>query len=380
MHHTFNLCRLFGSGLVILLAVLCIGTAAAQTPVAPDLKTEFDRLFDQIVTLRDADLEVPQALYDRYFELQRNLYPIPDERHPGGQLDQAMDGCPGTVITQPPPGQLLNFFDAGQTNNAHNNCAVPRCRAGRDVHYQLVMNHPEWLLISTCGTLYDTYLCVFRDSCCADTTRRVLVNQDAPQICGTNALQAAISACFLMSGTYYITLDGANTGAYGDYQFRVQSVPDSVCEVPRSCTQGYEQHVEAQHPNDGVCESGTFVECGDGYCGEIDRLGDRDVYYFTLTNCAVVTLSAFADDTPGRSGYERGLDPVLRLFSGTACDHPIYTNDNVLTNYTDILGNDARIVTSGGLRAGVYWLEITGNATTGKYEFLITCAPCDGEE
>ncbi|MCX6600276.1 MAG: hypothetical protein NT025_01780 [bacterium] len=376
MHHTFNLCRLIGSGLVALLVVLLVGTASAQTAAAPDLKTEFDRIFAQIVTLSDADLEVPQALYDRYFELQRNLYPIPDERHSGGQLDQGMDGCPGTVITQPPPGQLLNFYDDGQINFMHDNCTYPRCRRGNDVHYQLVMNHPEWLLISTCGSVYDTYLCVFRDSCCADTAARVMVNNNAPQICGTNALQAAISACFLLSGTYYITLDALNSGTTGDYQFRVQSVPDSVCEVPIPCTQDSE-HVEAQHPNDGVCESGTRVECGDGYCGAIDRLGDRDVYYFTLSSCKVVTLSAFADDTRGQSGYNRGLDPALRLFSGPACDHPIYTNDNVGTTYPDdIAGNDARIVTTGELRAGTYWLEITGNTTTGKYEFLITCRPC----
>jgi hypothetical protein len=375
MHRTFNLCRLIGIGLVALM--LFVGTASPQTAAAPDLKTEFDRIFAQIVTLRDTGLEVPQALYDRYFELQQNLYPIPDGRHSGGRLDQAMDGCPGTVITQPPPGQLLDFPDAGQTYTSVNDCHFPRGREGRDVHYQLVLNHPEWLLISTCGSLFDTYLSVFRDSCCADTASRVVFSQDAPEICGPNALQAAISACFLMSGTYYITLDGANPGASGDYQFRVRSIPDSVCEVPIPCTQGYEQHIEAEHPNDGVCESGTLVECGDGYCGAIDRLGDRDVYYFTLSSCAVVTLSAFADDTPARSGYHRGLDPALRLFAGPACDHPIFTNDNVLTNYTDIVGNDARIVTTGGLRAGTYWLEITGKTTTGKYEFLITCTACD---
>jgi len=379
MHHTFQLCRLFRTGLAALCALLFVSAACAQTVVTPDLSAEFDRIFNEIVTLRDAGSEVPAALYDRYFELQRNLYPLPDERHPGGQLDAGTDGCPGTVITQPPPGQLMNFLDNGQTFTAHNNCAYPRCRQGRDVHYQLVMNHPEWLLISTCGSLFDTYLCIFRDSCCADTAARVLFNQDAPLICGPNATQAAISACVLLSGTYYITLDGANAGSNGQYAFSVQSVPDSVCEVPIPCTQGYEQHIEAEHPNEGVCETGTSVECGDGYCGQIDRLGDRDVYYFTLTDCAVVTLSAFADDTPGRSGYHQGLDPVLRLFSGTACDHPIFTNDNVLTSYPDIFGNDARIVTTGGLRAGIYWLEVTGGTTTGKYEFLITCSPCDEE-
>jgi hypothetical protein len=258
-----------------------------------------------------------------------------------------------------------------------NDCTFPRCRSGKDVHYQLVLHHPEWLLISTCGSEYDTYLCIFRDSCCADVASRVLINQDAPQICGANTRQAAISACFLVSGTYYITLDANDPGTTGQYMFDIRSVPDSICEVPIPCTEGYEQHLEGEHVNDGVCESGTLVECGDGYCGAIDRLGDRDVYFFTLSSCSTVTLSAFAHDTPGRSGYHQGLDPVLRLFSGTACDHPIYTNDNV-TGYTDIFGNDARIVT-GPLRPGVYWLEITGDETTGKYEFLITCGPCQEE-
>jgi hypothetical protein len=376
MHHTFKLCRRMGIGLAALLLVMWAGSVAAQSTVNTSVQSEYERLYEQIISLRDSGQDVPHELYDRYFELQRQLYPVPEERYPAGQTDQASDGCPGTTITQPARGTPMNFLDAGQTNNAHNSCAYPSCRQGRDVMYKLVLNHAEWLLISTCGSMFDTYLCVFRDSCCGDTTRRVFFNQDAPELCGRLMLQAAIDTCFLYSGTYYITLDGANAGAYGDYVFRITGRPDRICETPVPCTQGYYQHIESEHPNEGVCETATVVECGDGYCGTIDRLGDRDVYRFTLTQCAVVTLSAFGNDTPGQSGYHQGLNPALRLFSGPACDHPIYTNDNVLNSYPDIQGNDARIVTTGGLRAGSYWLEITGVATTGKYEFLITCGPC----
>ena len=332
MYRTFNLYRLIGTGFVAVALVFCVGFAAAQTATLPgNTQADLDRIYYQIVSLRDADLEVPAELYQQYFALQKILNPVNEYRGREGHLDQAMDGCPGTLITQPAPGTVFSFFDAGQTNNANNNCTYdslyPKswCRRGRDVHYKLVMNHPEFLRISTCGSRFDTYLCIFKDSCCAfdSTLRFASVQDNNGVVCGaTERLTAVLDTCFLMAGTYYITLDGANQGAFGDYQFRITGLPDRPCEAPIPCTQGYFAHSEAQHPNEEVCESAVTVNCGDGYCGVIDRIGDRDVYRFTLTDCAVVTLSAFANDTPARSGYHKGLNPMMRLFAGPACDHP----------------------------------------------------------
>lgn len=374
MQQSYRMYRCFGLGIAIFVA-LCISSVMAQTPSTEASQSEFARLYDEIIAIRESGAEVPSDLYDRYFELQKKLTPIWDSRGSDRPLDEGMDGCPGLLIIQPQPGTPMNYFDAGQTNTRRNDCTFPRCRQGRDVMYKLELNHPEWLEISTCGSEFDTYLCIYRDSCCADTASRIAFNQDAPQICGPRALQAAISRCFLLSGTYFITLDGANTGAYGYYQFRVRSITDSSCfppEPPDSCTAGYFTHVEAEFPNDGVCEASIQVNCEEGYCGIIDRLGDRDVYRFIVPNYYPVVLSLYADDTPNRSGYRQGLDPMLRLFEGPACDHPLYTNDNVNTEYPDISGNDARITTM-LLRPGTYWLEVTGNNSVGPYEFFIHC-------
>jgi hypothetical protein len=381
MYRAFNLYRLIGTCFVTLVLVFGVGMAIAQT-TAPsgNSRADLDRIYQQIVSIRDTDQEVPAELYEQYYAVLKIVDPANAGREHPGHLDQVgMDGCPGTLWEQPPVGQVTNFHDDGETTRLRDDCTYPRCRQSRDVMFRLVVNHPEYLRFSTCGSNFDTYLCIYKDVCCADTALHKVfakVQDNDGVVCGSNIFPAVLDTCLLDTGTYYITLDGSGSGTSGLYVFDIIGLPDEPCP-PLECTEGYYEHIEADHPSDEVCENSVTVNCGDGYCGTIDRLGDRDVYHFTLTSeCTVVTLSAFANDTPGRSGYNGGLNPKMRLFAGPACDHPIYENDDVEGSPPNIFGNDSRIVTMIGLRPGTYWVELTGNASIGKYEFLINCMGC----
>ncbi len=371
-------CR-FGRWLImpVLAAVLLLfgGIAAAEPPDdgSADAATQ---VWEEIQALKQRGEDIPQALYDRYFALNGAEGPAVGPRPEGGGtggLDQGIDGCPGLLITQ--TGSTLNFSDAGQTNDAQNDCTNPPCRTGRDLIYAVDLIRSSWLQISTCGSTFDTYLCIFRNSCLTPGQLPVLVNDDAPGICGGYSLKAAVSACFLEAGRYYIVLDGYNAVAAGHYMFSVREIPDSICgSVPEiACPANFRQHVEGT--DEAPCEFGMTVACEDGICGEIEPRGDLDEFTFSLDACSQVEFSVYADDTPGRSGFGHGLNPTVRLLGAPGCDFPLYVNDNSGGSLPLPVGNDSWLRTL-CLRPGTYWFEIAGNATTGPYEFTIHCTPC----
>lgn len=356
----------FGIG-ILLFPVLAVN---AQTP---DPQAEYARLFEEIETLKAAGGEISAELYEQYFAVEQQLFPSEPDRSRDDQLDEGSNTCPGLRIVQPAVGQPFNFRDTGQTYTRTNNCS--NCRGGRDVFYQLELDRPAWLEISTCGSMFDTYLCVYQGSCCGTGATALFSNDNNPTLCGTNSLKAALSVCFVEAGTYYIVLDGYNIAASGHYALTIRDLPANPCGpiVIPECPADYLRHAEGN--DEDVCVSATMAGCGQGWCGAVDMLGDRDVYRFVLEIPSIVTLSAYANDTPGRSGYTRGLNPRLNLFAGPSCDHAIYANDNFNGTAPNPVGNDSRIVTR-CLSPGVYWAELAGGATSGRYELTIECTPC----
>jgi hypothetical protein len=365
------------AGAVILLLFTLPGAYAQQSPSNPSLEASqaYLQVWNEIQALKQSGSEIPSDLYSRYFALEAEINP-PDNRRgrDGSQIDQGLDGCPGYLVTQPVNGDLT-FDDWGQTDNAHNDCTYPLCRVGKDVVFAVDINHPAWLQITTCGSRFDTYLCIFKDSC-GVAGHRVFYNDDSP-LCGPNSIYAGIDTCFSEPGRYFVVVDGYGVGAWGHYGLHIRTDTTRTCFEPHvdpTCPPTFLTHTETN--DEAVCEYGKSTDCPAGWCGMIDPRGDLDVYQFNVTSCSVVTLSVFANDTPNRTGSGNGLNPTLRLFEGGACDHPLYTNSDVGTQFADITGRDSRIVTTGCLRPGTYWAEVSGDTTVGPYEFTIACTPC----
>jgi hypothetical protein len=302
-----------------------------------------DHLYNLIQEYKKADMEVSEDLYVQFFELQNQLEPenFPNQSDRGA-LDQGTDNCPGYIITQPGSGPWT-WTDYGTTANFANNCTF---RSGRDVVYQISFNHTDSLQITTCGSGFDTYLYIYANACCTGTP--VYVSDDSP-ICGAHSLHSAIRGCFNANTTYYVIVDGFRfASSYGSYQLHISGTGGcGPTEPPQSqCPPNFLVHSESTEEDEGICEFGYTTVCGDRWCGTINAQGDLDVYRITLSTFANLTIRVFGDDTPGHTGYNLGLDPIVNLYPYT-CDGPINTNDNNNGEGPDNSiphGNDSRLV------------------------------------
>ncbi len=375
---------------ITIIAVLGIlpgrtSTALGQTS---NLEIELQNVFDQIEALKAADAEIPAELYNRYFEIEAELNPnFEDEARNTVTLDDEDSTsfrCPGQPLPLPAVGDSLVIGSETYTN-VGDNCACSRrsdgsTRGGRDRVYSILVTEPSRLIIKTCWSSgFDTWLCVYRNSCCNPDS--LVASNDNSTLCGPSSLKSAINQCFEDSGRYYIVVDGYNATATGHFRLAIVNLGADDCgptpEFP--CPEIFTRHEEPEEGVEGVCGQANYVEepCPAGYCGIIEPAYDVDVYSFDLFECSVVTLRVWANDTYGHHGYGKGLDSKLRVFSGYACDHPLYINDNI---GTEVDGepwlDDSQVITT-CLRPGRYWAEVTGrDTTTGDYEFTISCQPC----
>jgi len=367
---------------IILVSCLCLaatGLAQNNQSLQSPEREELWRLFQNIEDLKATNVEVPEALYTRYFELDRLLNPdqYNDREHPN-PLDQLTDLCPGGTVTTPNPAAPYVFGTTGQTNTAANNCSFPNCRFGKDLFFVLEVPTRDSITITTCGSAFDSYLCIFTGACCGQAGSVAYASNDnAPQICGVSTtLQAGISRCF-EAGTYYVCLDGASVAAFGHYNVIVQS-HGNACVPPviePECPDDYSQHEEMEFP-EGCSEYQTTAHCGQGFCGEIGQNGDLDVYSLVISECSrTVTVSVWADDSPGRTGFEGGLNSLLRVWPVT-CEAPLAVNYDFNGSGADPRGTDSRLTIN--LAPGTYIFEVTGeDGTSGPYEMFFGCSPCD---
>ncbi|NUO18349.1 hypothetical protein HUU59_02745 [bacterium] len=344
-----------------------------QTPESQELW----RIFQQIADLKTSEQDVPSSLYEQYYELDRVVNPELYGREEGSQLDQFQDLCPGGVVTGPDSGQTYLFATNGSSQTATNNCSFPSCRIGRDLFLTLDVMYKDSITITTCGSGFDTYLCIFQGACCGQPGSVLFASNDnAPEVCGVaTTLQAGVSRCF-DPGRYYICLDGYGAGAFGNYSFRIQFHGNS-CIPPITepeCPADFEIHEET-FP-EGCDAFANTVNCNQGFCGQIDQSGDLDVYALTVTECArLVTVSVWADDTPGRTGFEGGLNSHLRLWPVT-CEAPLAVNNDFNGGEGSPVGTDSQLQII--LEPGTYFFEISGaESTTGPYEIFVGCSPCE---
>ncbi len=117
--------------------------------------------------------------------------------------------------------------------------------------------------------------------------------------------------------------------------------------------------------------SGGSITCGDTVCGVVDHDGGPDLLNFTVLGfeCKIVTIDAFADDTPGFYPFGLGLNSHLILYDDTTCI-PIIQDDN------DGIGSDARLQVC--LDPGTYRLRVSGftSGTVGPWIIATSCEPC----
>lgn len=372
--------------ILLVAALLTIGVCLAQqtrSQVSPDMVELWD-VYQQIEDLKANNREVPQEMYDRYYELDRRLHPEAYPRIEENPLDDLSDICPGVLVTGPDSGVVWSYTNSGQTTNKANNCSfsladpTSGCRFGRDVFMRLEVLYRDSITISTCGSGFDTYLCVWTGGCCGDPNAvPYAFNDNNPELCGLPLTQqAGIAQCF-EPGIYYICLDGATTAAHGSFRITVTFYGNS-CIYPSNepeCPANFQQHTE-EIPEGCDAYSNTIF-CGEGYCGTIDQAGDLDVYSLTVQGCTRdVTISVYADDTPGRTGFEGGLNSHLRIWPVT-CEAPLSVNNDFNGDLEgEPVGTDSQV--SIMLEPGTYFFEVTGaEATSGPYEIFVSCSPCD---
>ncbi|MCC6476149.1 hypothetical protein IT157_03765 [bacterium] len=208
-----------------------LSSTQSSDVVTQSAEAEFDALLGQISKMDEQGIDVPQEVYDRYFELEAQLHPEYYEQSARGHavvLDELEDVCPGTLVEGPEEG-TMTYSVCGQTYNANNDCTYPDCRYGRDVVVRLEVENFQPILITTTGSRFDTYLCLYMDECCGEEGAVVLErNNNAPNLCNGQFLAAGIQRC-VFQGTYYIVLDGASPAARGSYCLNI-TLLDEFCD------------------------------------------------------------------------------------------------------------------------------------------------------
>lgn len=178
--------------------------------------------YQQIMWYETQQLDVPEALYDFFFKYEALVQPeLNPERTEGRNvLDEFADLCPGTVIEGPDGGDLT-VTSYGQTNNATNNCTYPNCRFGKDVVVQLEVQSSNFIRVTTTGSRFDTYLCLYEAGCCGELgSTKIVENNNNPGLCDGQLLAAGFQTC-VDPGTYWLVLDGAGVAARGSYALTI---------------------------------------------------------------------------------------------------------------------------------------------------------------
>jgi len=126
------------------------------------------------------------------------------------------ESCPpvqeGENCAYPKVIASLPYNDAGNTCGFSDDCNISGSN-NSDVIYEMVITTTQDLVVSLCGSSYDTKLAIYLNECCTGPTGHWLYNDDNFEECGSSA--SYIAATF-NPGTYYIVVDGYSTYC-GDY-------------------------------------------------------------------------------------------------------------------------------------------------------------------
>ena len=220
-----------------LLSVLVVNAAMATGPMGTrDIAVGvwspeeiLEQAYQNIQRDEVNNVDVSEDVYDFYFRAEQLAHPeFYDYRDAAGTLDQFDDACPGTVIEGPDFGEMF-VTSTGSTMTVNNDCSYPSCRLGRDVMVNLNIYYPCLVTITTAGSSFDTYLCLYEDNCCdGDNDFLVDFNNNDPYLNNGQRLAAGLQLC-LDPDDYYIVLDGASPAARGSYRLSI-SIEDDCDE------------------------------------------------------------------------------------------------------------------------------------------------------
>ncbi|NUO18501.1 hypothetical protein HUU59_03550 [bacterium] len=184
-----------------------------------------DGAYRYIQQLDQDQLDVPQDVYDFYFAFDRLVNPHFYESREGHvSLDQDSDTCPEERI-EFDGEEDVTIVTCGTTRYAANDCTFPYCRNSRDVFVHLDFDNWGLLRVTTTGSAFDTYLCLWEDNCCGNNESMPDVyNNNNPYLCNGQRLAAGFEYC-VDDDNYILVLDGAGPAAFGSYCLTIEFEP-----------------------------------------------------------------------------------------------------------------------------------------------------------
>jgi hypothetical protein len=230
------------------------------------------------------------------------------------------------------------------------------------VWYKWVAAATGPIVISTCGSSYDTVLSVYdTNSCPSGTGTQIACDDDADAgtaCSGSRSSSVTVNA--VQGETYYIRVSGYDD-ATGNYQLNLGPV-NNECEEALGVTEGSYPFDNRFATTDGP----VLSQCTNN---GVDNQVNGDLWYvYTATQSGTITI-----DTCGS-----GFDTKLALYSGTPCERgrPVYLTCNDdgcgfqsrIENYPVVAGREY------GIRVGGY-LSARGTGTLN----ISFSAPCPAD-
>jgi hypothetical protein len=276
------------------------------------------------------------------------------------RLDQGGDACSNVTVI---PG--IPYTDTGSTVGMNDNF-TPGCvyfSAAPDVIYQFTPITTGNYTISTCGSSFDTELTLRSGGACPGSNI-ISCNDDA---CG---IQSTIVTALTGGQTYWIIVDGYNSGGSGAYTLNITddcSVPCQSGDIPELTENPADPNFQANDPDGGCQWNMQFgaISCGQTVCGVGFTYGndryDTDWYRFSISQRDTVTVTITAEF------------PVQAAIESSDCG----------TQYAYYLADPCQplVLQLNCLQPGNYILGLTpyafsGLATPRHYRATLNCSAC----
>jgi hypothetical protein len=262
------------------------------------------------------------------------------------------DACSGALLDVSAGGRFAGSTCAA--NNDYTYSCGPTLAASGDVVFQLVLPGTRDVVIGTEGSDFDAVLFIRRGATCPGGTA---------ERCDDNAAgggQARITWTGMPAGTYWVILDGAGSGSYGNY---VLNVWVSAAPPPANDTCG----TAIVMRDSGTFAGTTLGATDDNAASCAPGTGGRDVWYsFTLGGRELVYL----DLVDGNS-----WNSVLEVRRGS-CPAPA----TVAACNDDACGGQ-RSQWFGPLDSGTTYYVVVdgaGASASGNFSLFFQHAPCAG--
>ena len=198
---------------MLILSLLCLWVVAGADEPANQTnldEIEKERLYEQQkLALEEEDQAAPEK--ERQFLEANPGYK--DELDDPPTILVTGDDCSDPFIIP----ENFPYSHSDNTCNYADLCDIAYTD-NRDVIYELTITSTVGLVVSLCGSSYDTKLAIYTPTCCSGDLDYWQYNDDS---CG---LQSEITATFT-PGTYYIVVDGFGTSNCGDYTLNITAPP-----------------------------------------------------------------------------------------------------------------------------------------------------------